>query len=431
MIRLHPLPDVDHHCPFDTTRLLVVGWHIPGMRNLADLRCPTCGREYFGDLPAGHGRYYPMLLDKKTGDVHDPRSIAWFADWLRQSYAHRSDEPLGWETEEFRPLRTPLLLNCLDTLYGHCLLKLLNAQYYLDKRPEFDLVVLVPRFLRWLVPAGVAAIWTVDLPLRRGTEWNDWLAAAISTRLEKYRDVWLSIAYSHPHPQDVAIERFTRVQPFPVDQWPERLQRPAITFIWREDRLWGEQGTLGRLRRWVTASGVKLGARGMCLPRQEQLRRLGLLATGLRQAFPALDFAVAGFGTPGGLPHWIEDLRTTALDPAGEKAWCDRYALSHVVLGIHGSNMLLPSALAGATIELMPTERWGNVIQDLLLPDLDCRETLLRYRVVPSSISVQELAAIIVSFLRSYDSLKRDFTDRHIDPAPDRLAEMPRRRSAG
>ena len=427
MIKLHPIPDAKHHCPFDDTQLEVLDWYIPGMRNLADLRCPKCSREFYGDLLVGHGLYFPMLLDKKTGEVHDPQNIEWFAAWLRNSYANRSDKPLEFATEEFRPIQHPLLLNCLDTLYGHCLLKLLNAQYYLDKRPELDLVVLVPKCLRWMVPDGVAAIWTVDLPLRRGIEWNDWLAAKISARLKQFGEVWLSVAYSHPHPKDFAIERFTRVQPFPVDEWQARLETPTVTFIWREDRLWGDARKQGRWKRLVSRLSAKIGLRNLLVPQREQSQRVVLLATHLREAFPRLNFAVAGLGKPGDMPHWIEDLRTIAIDAAIEKAWCDRYARSHVVIGIHGSNMLLPSAHAGATVDLMPSERWGNMIQDLLMSDLDCRETLYRYRIVPVSVSVQELTFMIVSLLHSYHFVDLDFKPCFIDHAPDNFLEIHRR----
>lgn len=428
MIRLHPIPDVNHTCPYCQVRLEVNGWYIPGMRNLADLRCPKCSREFYGDLLAGHGLYYPMLLDKKTGDVHDLYNVKWFADWLRNSYANRSNEPLDFVTEELRPLQTPLLLNCLDTLYGHCLLKLLNAQYYLDNRPDLDVVVLVPKYLRWMVPDGVSAVWTVDLPLRRGIEWNDWLAKEISVRLKQFDEVWLSVAYSHPHPREFTIERFTRVQPFPVDKWHERLETPTITFIWREDRLWVDQGNSGRLRRLANRLRVKMGFSGLSLPRREQTRRVVLLASHLRKAFPKLNFVIAGLGVPGEMPNCIEDLRTTEINTEVEKMWCGRYACSHVVIGIHGSNMLLPSAHARATVELMPSERWGNIIQDLLMPDLDCRETLFRYRIVPVSVSVQELTFMIVAFLQSYHFVERNFRHSLINHDPDNFTEIHRRR---
>lgn len=413
MIKLHPIPEVSHHCPFDNAKLEPIGWCIPGMRNLADLRCPECGREFYGDLLAGHGLNYPMLLDKQTGKVHDPYKVEWFADWLRNSYANRSKEPLGFVEEDFRPVRSPLLLNCLDTLYGHCLLKLLNAQHYLEHRPDLDLVVLVPKMMRWMVPDGVAAIWTVDLPLGRGTEWNDWLAADLRGRLEPYAQCWLSVAYSHPHPKHYSIERFTRVQPFPVGEWYERLNTPTVTFIWREDRVWSAARPPTRLRRLTARLRAKVGLGD---PYVEQRQRVILLATQLRQAFSALDFAVVGLGKQGGMPAWIDDLRRTAIDDKVEKTWCERYARSHVVIGVHGSNMLLPSAHAGATVELMPPERWGNMIQDLLMPDMDCRETLLRYRIMPFSISVFELAATINSLLGDLCAIETSMTQQSVDP---------------
>jgi hypothetical protein len=115
--------------------------------------------------------------------------------------------------------------------------------------------------------------------------------------------------------------------------------------------------------------------------------------------FPDLEFSITGLGKPGGFPAWVKDLRKEKIDEKVEIAWCEQYAKSHVVIGIHGSNMLLPSAHAGATVELMPPERWGNIIQDILLPVLDSREALYRYRITPSSISVSNLSSLIGTML--------------------------------
>ncbi len=238
-VRLHPLTEADHECPYCRVRLSVAGWHVPGMRNLADLRCPRCLREFYGDLAAGQALYTPMLLEKATGTVHDPHGVEWFAEWLRGSYARRTDTPVPFDVRECLPVTRPVvLLNCLDTLYGHSLLKLLNAQSYLDRRRDVDLIVIVPSFLAWIVPDGVAQVWTVGLPLRRGTEWNDWLAREIRRRVEAFESVSLSHALSHPRPDEYDIERFTRVEPFPLEEWAERLKKPTVTFIWRDDRPW-------------------------------------------------------------------------------------------------------------------------------------------------------------------------------------------------
>ena len=390
MIPLHPVPEAHHLCPFCQVRLAIRGWYIPGMRCLADLTCTQCGHEFYGDLPSGHGLHYPMLIEKITGKLHDHIGAGWFAEWLRLSYAQRHKNRVNFEVEERQPIRCAILLNCLDRLYGHCVLKLLNAQYYLDHRTDLDLIVLVPRFLRWMVPDGVAAIWTVDLPLARGIEWNDWLAKEISHRLEHIPECYLSLAFCHPHPKDVDIERFSRTKPFPLPEWEQRLRKPTVTFIRRSDRPWSSQHSALPWRLQLL------------LNRREQSSRVVRLAKRLRMRFPQLDFAVVGLGPSGGLPKWILDLRAAEPNPVMEQAWCTRYAASHVVVGVHGSNMLLPSAHAGAIVELMPSDRWGNMIQDILLQQDDQRETLFRYRIIPLSASVETVCEMITSLLRDW-----------------------------
>ena len=55
MIRLHPVPDASFACPQDGAALDIRGWRMPGMWTVADLRCPRCGTEFWGDLPSGWG----------------------------------------------------------------------------------------------------------------------------------------------------------------------------------------------------------------------------------------------------------------------------------------------------------------------------------------------------------------------------------------
>lgn len=406
---LHPVTEAEHMCPYCAARLGVGGWLIPGMRNLADLRCGRCGREFYGDLAAGQALYTPALLEKATGAVHDPHGVEWFAGWLRESYARRSDEPAPFDVREHRPITRPVvLLNCLDTLYGHSLLKLLNAQYYLDRRADVDLVVMVPTLLAWMVPDGVAQVWSVGLPLRRGTEWNDWLAREVRRRVEAFGRVSLSHALSHPRPDEFDIERFTRVRPFPLGEWDARLARPTVTFIWRDDRPWratfpeDAAARGGKLRRLLSPPSVHPAG-------QHEL--VSALAEALRRDWPALDFAVAGlseFSRGEGLPAWVEDLRLAEAGETEERLWCERYAASHVVVGVHGSNMLLPSAHSGGVVELIGPERWDNFTQDILFRDADdCREALFRYRFVDVSTPPSELARLLGSLLRNRESFRR------------------------
>jgi hypothetical protein len=429
MIRLHPQPDPFHICPYCQVVLDVKGWYIPGMRNLANLECGTCGRKFYGDLLAGHGLFIPMLLEQGSSQVHNQYAVGWFATWLRESYTNRQNTPLEMTFENYRTIKRPLLLNCLDIVYGHALLKLLNAQYYIDHAQEYDLILLIPRFLRWMVPDGAAAIWTVDLPLRQGTQWNDWLAAEIHKKLDRFEEAWLSVAFSHPHPEDYAISRFTKVIPFQVSDWETRLDQPTVTFIWREDRLWitetQSKGILAGMIQLLQRMGIrKVGHLKM------QTANVIALAENLNQIFEHLQFFVAGIGDQGGLPAWIHDLRTRQIDNKIEIGWCQQYALSHVVVGVHGSNMLIPSGHAGSVIELVPLDRWGNIYEDIVWNSLEIPLANLLIKTLPISVSIEELSKIISILLIDFGEYKlemsRDST-RHESPAianiPNKLLE--------
>jgi hypothetical protein len=405
MIRLKPVLEIPPvECPNCRSTLTASDFLITGMRNLADFHCPQCESEFYGDLAAGQALYTPILLNKKSGAVYGDDNAAWFSGWLADSYKQRTKEPLRFEVRKLSEIKNKVvLLNCLDTLYGHSLLKLLNAQHYIDRQPDVSLIVMLPPFLEWMLPAGVAEAWVIDLPLRRGTEWNDWLAGEISERLESFSEVYLSVAFSHPRSEDFDIERFTRVSPFPLENLGRHQNRPVITFIWREDRLWEAKrpSTSGRFRKIKRRFGISRAERI-----NNQTNKVIKLAECLRDEFPSLDFAVAGLGEANNLPDWISDLRLMKLNVEAERAWCGRYSKSHIVVGVHGSNMLLPSAHAGGVIELIGEERWGNYLQDILFRRSDSREMFFRYRFVPHSTAPEDIARLASTILR-YEDFRR------------------------
>jgi hypothetical protein len=104
-----------------------------------------------------------------------------------------------------------------------------------------------------------------------------------------------------------------------------------------------------------------------------------------------------GVGDPGGLPAWIQDLRSRQIVSDLERTWCQLYACSHVVGGVHGSNMVLPSAHAMAVVELMPPDRWGNVLQDILFKPQDIRLVSMLIRILPLSASAEDVTTMICS----------------------------------
>lgn len=392
MLDLDSLEAVSYTCRNCGTDLLVEGWYVPGMRNLAELHCPDCGRRYYGDLPTANALGKPALLDRETGTaVSVTGRSGWYPDILESSYADRTSTERTLETTRRETIKRPVLVNCLDINYGHCLYKLLSVDTLLDRRPDLDVIVLVQPSVEWLVPDGVSAVWVLDLPLSTGAEWNDWLAEEIRDRLDGYDERYLAPTislFSPPKPDTYDIRRYTGVETFPLDEWFERFDDLTVTFVWRGlneysgiERLWcsspQDSTGLGTVYGYYNRLN-ELAGRGAPAVTQQR-NRFVTTAERLRDSFPHITCAVAGIGEECTFPSWIEDIRITDPTPERERALCEQYANSHLVVGVHGSNMLLPSAHAGSAISLLLPGRTATAYSDILFREDEQLGSHFRY----------------------------------------------------
>ncbi len=321
---------------------------MPGWRALVEGCCGRCEHWYLQDLPSGHGLVYPATLDLSTGEVLGSPATEWFTGWLADAWRSPSNRHVDL-TVSGPGVRGPaVLLDCLDPVYGHSLLKLLNAQRHLE-HGDRELVVLVPRALHHLVPAGVREVWTLEGPPSLARAWLLRLDERLQRELDRIGDCALSAAYPHPHPSGWRLEFFTG------DIAAERRGRPSFAFALRDDRPWG-----------VTAA--------------HQALNLHALWALLRRRFPDAGGALVGVGRPGGAPPGIEDLRSDRPGAHDERSWLSAARGADIVIGVHGSHLLLPSGLAELTLELTPSSRHGNVLQATLVTERDPVLALWRYR---------------------------------------------------
>lgn len=403
MIPLQPELNVEFLCPYCSERLAASGWRIVGTWSFAELSCFSCGHHFFGELPVGLARQQQHLIDKASGQAWGPE-----ADFYSATYMKRIDRPIRIQTEVKEPMSKVLLLNCIDWIYGHSLLKLLNAQRHLDALEDVGLVVLIPEKLRWLVPDGVAQVWSVDISHPEALLWNDGFAQEIRRLADPFDTVSQSRALSHPHPSEVEISRFSRVLPFPVSKWSDL--PPAITYVWRDDRTWPPPRLVGR---WINSLLYRLNepwsSRFLLSRQQKAIRRLFKL---LRDKFQSIDLAVVGFGEYEPSVEGAQISVSASPSRAIEHEWCERYARSHVVVGVHGSNMLLASAHAGAVVELIPQGRWGNAVQDLIPARHDARAAIYCYRNLPIHSPVGDVLECVHSLMRDHDFMMDEFAAR-------------------
>jgi hypothetical protein len=152
----------------------------------------------------------------------------------------------------------------------------------------------------------------------------------------------------------------------------------------------------------------KLGLSYLLFP--FHLRRVNLFMNQLRRKTGGrFLYTVAGVGKSGRLKSFLNDARILHFGEVNEKMLCSLYAESELVIGIHGSGMLLPSAHAGMAISLMPSKRWANFIEDILFTESDVRLSSFQRRVVPSNISISDLSDIAADMVKSRDYFIKKF----------------------
>jgi hypothetical protein len=348
--RLRPVPGRAGSCPRCAEPLDVERLHVPGWRALVEGRCAKCGHRYLQDLPMGHALVYPATLDLDDGTVLGGAGTEWFSGWLSRASAARDGREVDLQITGPGVHGPATLLDCLDPIYGHSVLKLLNADRAL-RAGERDVVVLVPRSLAHLVPDGVAETWTLEGPPSLAWEWLAGLDRRIGDELDRIGDCTLDPAFPHPHPSSWDLDTFTG------SIEPARRGNPSIVFAFRDDRTWG-------------------------LTRRHQDLNLRAAWRVLQSHFPDVGGALVGVGRPGAAPGGIEDLRAERPTVGDERAWLAAAKGADLVVGVHGSHMLLPSGLAALTLELVPAERHSNVVQATLVCEPDPLIALWRYRYV-------------------------------------------------
>lgn len=404
LLPLHPVVHDPRPCPAcGAAGTTIQAVRFPGIHIMAERRCPACAAAFVQDLPVGFAVDHPLAINTANGELYpaDPR-LDWLYGPLLKAFRAPSDDPVKVERTVFRECRQVVVLNTLDFLYGHVLLKLYNAAHYLQRYPDLGLVLIVPRNFRWLVPEGTAEVWTVDLGLGRMHGWYKAIDRFVQAQLPRYDQVFLGRGYAHPEFASVAIERFTGTTPFPLEEFAQRPRH--ITFVAREDRLWFATP----LHKFVYRALGRLGLRGslgrLLVAGQDRLVRRTMKA--IRRKLPDARFTVVGMGRAGGFNGLATDLRTLKIDEQVERDWVRAYAGSQIVVGVHGSNMLLPTAHAAGCVEILPHDRSGNIVQDISVRWHD-RMQLFMYRFVDEFATPRTVARQVTAMFAEFANYHR------------------------
>lgn len=413
MIKLKPNPEAIFNCPeCEATHAIINKIIIESVYPMADCRCTNCGYEFYQSYPVGHASLNVFSIGKLNGKFYQGKNEH---TWLSESFIHsqKNSKKNAVPVRKiiYKQYKKVVILNTLDSLYGHVLLKLYNAFRHIEGEPDIGLIIIAPKIFEWLIPAGCAEAWLVDLKLSELINSHEGLEKFISLQFDRFDEIYLSKAYSHPMITDEQTEQLTRIAPFNLTEY--KTNNPTVTFVLREDRFWFASifdywlYRLCRKLNWLTWGNKILAKRQVNIVRK--------VITEIKKRFASIEFYVVGLGNQASFEGYAIDERTTKMDALVEARWCKIYSKSHVVIGVHGSNMLLPTALAAGCVEILPEDRYGNMVQDITVRYSDRRQ-LFFYRFVNQYTHSRSVANMAEAIIRDYSLYKENMcaNDSHV-----------------
>lgn len=406
MIEIKPLIDNRFHCPEckaeDPT---VIDIQLHSVYSLAECKCNHCRLEFYQTIPIGHCINDSVSIRKTDGKIYtgvDPNF--WLADVVQKARKNSRDKEVVVRKIVHEQKKKVVVLNTLDYLYGHVLLKLYNYQHHIKNNPDVGLVVIIPRAFEWLAPAEASEIWVVDLGLGELAYEHPSLTKHFKEEFKRFDRIWLSMAYSHPDFTQVDVKSMTGIAPFNLEFYTSEI--PTITFVLREDRWW----LRSKMEYWLYRFGRKfpiLKNYFYELINIEQDMMAKKTIENIKKEIPDARFFVTGIGENKGFGRIAMDSRTKSVNEEKELEWIRIYAHSHVVIGFHGSNMLMPTAFAAGCIEILPEDRFGNFLQDISVRYNDRRQAFF-YRFADQYSSPKTVADKAVSMIRDYESFNNN-----------------------
>src|SRR5688500_4400172 len=165
---------------------------------MADCTCNSCQLQFYQIFPIGHNVHDQLSISKRHNKFYKTSDTEpWLFESMIKAHEGARKEAVKIEKIIFKDCKDVIVLNTLDYLYGHVLLKLYNAFHHLDRQQDLGLILIIPKMFRWLIPKGCAEAWIVDLKLNELGFSYECIQNFVSKQFERFNSIYLSKAYSH------------------------------------------------------------------------------------------------------------------------------------------------------------------------------------------------------------------------------------------
>jgi hypothetical protein len=341
---------------------------------------------------------FPVSFSKDfEKSAYAPEVKWWRAVPLIQSMQFPAEFSPEIERVVFKKAGKIVFLNCLDTCYGHVFQKLLHAQAHLDDL-DFGLLVIIPEGFQWMVPEGIAELWVVKAPLSDLHQRITGFDALVKGEFARFEEVKWSKAPIQPDASKINWPLFLKQSRFDLAQFQKL---PClVTFVWREDRFWHNTA----LEEILFLASKKFKVFDL-VKWYFVWRQMGLFAKAAKQIKKRMgkaEFALVGLGHSGKAHLIFVDHRIPGKISHGkETEWFPVLAKSHVIIGILGSSMLIPTALAASFVDIVPHRMLALLGEDIAQPYSDRRLQFLG-RFVHGTPSAKQVTRQVLGILQGF-----------------------------
>lgn len=367
VIEIKPSTTFDVACKqCQSAQTVVHSLFFQGIHTLADTSCQSCGFEFYQTLPIGHDLLFPMQIAKDgKQSFHDTKANGWLADPLVQSINQPVSKSFQIEKKVRKSFDQVIIVNCLDTCFGHIFTKVWNTYTLVENKKECGIIAIIPERCEWLLPEELAEVWSISIDLKDCGQTIGGLDEFVKSQFDRFEKVSLSHTFTHlDHTKYIDFEKVLKRPRFDLKEF--LTSEPQITFILREDRFWLNSHILYFFFLVSRKFKIERLLNPFFIWRQKALikQTAGKILKGL----PHSQLKSTGLGKSGRLFHLIDDHRTDRIFPETEMEWNGIFANSHIVIGVHGSHMLIPSGLAAGFINILPRYKIEHIAEDTVLP---------------------------------------------------------------
>jgi len=375
------------------------------MHTLSEYHCLVCGLDFYQTLPIGHDQLFPMqLATDGLQSFYHPRAKTWLAEPLIQSIRKPDSKSFPIVKKVNSAYKQVIIVNCLDTCFGHVFTKVWNSYTLLENKKDWGIIAIVPERCKWLLPEKLAEVWSISIELRDCAQTIGGLDDFVKYQLQRFEKVTLSHTFTHlDHTKYIDFEKVLKRPRFDLKEFTSSV--PQITFILREDRFWLNSIVLDLCFK----ASRKFKLEGLFKPiliwRQKAL--IKQTARKILKSLPQAQLKSTGLGNSGKLFHLIDDQRTDHISETTEMEWNKIFSKSHIIIGVHGSHMLIPSGLAAGFINIVPRYKIGHLVEDTVLPYTN---RLLQFmgRFLDEFSSSDLVARHAISMVRDFEYVNRN-----------------------